>query len=227
MHSYRGEQFGMVCKEQCGPLLQQIAKIGVIETERCETKENFKKKAVEELEKAWIEKKMYGQYNRDLRKEVDRERTWWWLKKGDLKPETEVLLCAAQEQALRTNYVKFHIDRNVESPLCRLCGEKGEHITHLISECKKLAQKEYKRRHDNVASIVHWKLCGLYQLEKAEKWYEHQPNRVIESDNLKILWDFNIQCDHVIECQTPDIVVHDFKEGKGVQDHRHRSSRGL
>ena len=115
--------------------------IGVVETERCETKENFKKKAVEELEKAWIDKKMYGQYNRDLRKEEDRERTWWWLKKGDLKPETEALLCAAQEQALRTNYVKFHIDRNVESPLCRLCGEKGEHITHLISECKKLAQK--------------------------------------------------------------------------------------
>ena len=143
---------------------------------------------------SWIDKKMYGQYNRDLGKEVDRETTWWWLKKGDLKPETEALLCAAQEQAPRTNYVKFHIDRTVESPLCRLCGEKGKHITHLISECKKLAQKEYKRRHDNVARIVHWKLCGLCQLEKAEKWYEHQPNGVTESDNVKILWDFNIQC---------------------------------
>ncbi|CAB4027853.1 Hypothetical predicted protein [Paramuricea clavata] len=197
---------GWYVKNSVEPLLQQVAKTGVIETERCETKENFKKKAVEELEKAWIDKKMYGQYNRDLGKEVDREKTWW-LKKGDLKPETEALLCAAQEQALRTNYVKFHIDRTVESPLCRLCGEKGEHITHLISECKKLAQKEYKRRHDNVARIVHWKLCGLYQLEKAEKWYEHQPNGVIESDNVKILWDFNIQCDHAIECRRPDIVV--------------------
>ncbi|CAB4008758.1 Hypothetical predicted protein [Paramuricea clavata] len=132
-------------------------------------------KEKEELEKAWIDKKMYGQYNRDLGKEVDREKTWWWLKKGDLKPELEALLCAAQEQALRTNYVKFHIDRTVESPLCRLCGEKGEHKTHLI--------------------------------KKAEKWYEHQPNGVIESDNVKILWDFNIQCDHVIECRRPDIVV--------------------
>ncbi|CAB3978866.1 Hypothetical predicted protein [Paramuricea clavata] len=145
---------GWYVKNSVEPLLQQVAKTGVIETERCETKENFKKKAVEELEKAWIDKKMYGQYNRDLGKEVDREKTWWWLKKGDLKPETEALLCAAQEQALRTNYVKFHIDRTVESPLCRLCGEKGEHITHLISECKKLAQKEYKRRHDNVARIA-------------------------------------------------------------------------
>ena len=65
-----------------------------------------------------------------------------------------------------------------------------------------------------MARIVHWKLCGLYQLEKAEKWYEHQPNGVIESDNLKILWDFNIQCDHVIECQTPDIVVMVLKKEK-------------
>ncbi|CAB4031495.1 Hypothetical predicted protein, partial [Paramuricea clavata] len=112
-------------KNSVEPLLQQVAKTGVIETERCETKENFKKKAVEELEKAWIDKKMYGQYNRDL-------------------------------------------DRTVESPFCRVCGENGEHITHLISECKKLAQKEYKRRRNNVARIVHWKLCGLYQLEKAE-----------------------------------------------------------
>ena len=61
--------------------------------------------------------------------------------------------------------MKSHIDRTSESPLCRLCGEKGENITHLTSECKKLAQKEYKRRHDNVACIVHWKLRGLYKLE--------------------------------------------------------------
>ena len=91
---------------------------------------------------------------------MDMEKTWWWLKKGDLKPETEALLCAAQKQALWTNYVKFHII--FQFPLCRLCGEKGEHITHLTSECKKLAQKEYKKRHDNVIRIVHLKLCGLY-----------------------------------------------------------------
>ena len=58
-----------------------------------------------------------------------------------------------------------------------------------------------------MASIAHWKLCGLYQLERAEKWYEHQPNGVFESDEVKILWDFNIQCDSLIECRRPDIVV--------------------
>ena len=36
-----------------------------------------------------------------------------------------------------------------------MCGEKAETISHLVSECSKLAQKEYKKRHDNVVRYVH------------------------------------------------------------------------
>jgi len=64
-------------------------------------------------------------------------------------------LCAAQEQALRTNYVKHEIDKTSECPLCRMCGERGETVQHIICGCKKLAQREYKRKHDNVAKLVH------------------------------------------------------------------------
>ena len=28
-------------------------------------------------------------------------------------------------------------------------------INHILSECKMLAPKEYKRRHDNIARLVH------------------------------------------------------------------------
>ena len=35
-----------------------------------------------------------------------------------------------------------------------------ENVNHIVSGCKKLAQKEYKRRHDNVAKSVHWKLSA-------------------------------------------------------------------
>ena len=87
------------------------------------------------------------------------------MKKTDFKAETEALICAAQDQELRTNYINFNIDKIVESPLCRMCGEKGKSAGHLISGCKMLAQREYKRRHDNVARIVHWTLCGKYGLE--------------------------------------------------------------
>ena len=37
-------------------------------------------------------------------------------------------------------------------------GERGESIYHLTSECGKLAQGEYKQRHDDVAQYVHWQL---------------------------------------------------------------------
>ena len=69
---------------------------------------------------------------------------WTWLKKADLKSSTEALICAAQEQALRMNYANFNVDKSVESPLCIMCHEGGEGVTHVISECSKLAQKEYK-----------------------------------------------------------------------------------
>ena len=82
------------------------------------------------------------------------------------------LIFAAQEQALRTNHVKFNRDKSVDSPLCRLCGQKGETINHIIGECKCLAQKEYtQRRHDNIARLAQWKLCCKVWLEqKAKDW---------------------------------------------------------
>ena len=46
--------------------------------------------------------------------------------KGNLKGCTEALICSAQEQALRMNYVKFHIDKTGESPLSRMCKVENE-----------------------------------------------------------------------------------------------------
>ena len=105
---------------------------------------------------------------------------------SDLKVQTEATICAAQEQALRTNYTK---KKTSENPLCRMCGERGETVQHIICECKKLAQREYKRRHDTVAKLVHWKLCEKHNLERKEKWYEHCPEGVVEDDDVKLIWD--------------------------------------
>ena len=38
---------------------------------------------------------------------------------------------------------------------------------------------------------------------------QSQSEAVVESDDIKILWDFNIWCDRVIEARRPDIVVVD------------------
>ena len=73
---------------------------------------------------------------------------------SDLKVQTEAATCAGQEQASRTNYTKNKTDKTSENQLCRMCGERGETVQH-ICECKKLAQREYKRRHVTVAKLVH------------------------------------------------------------------------
>ena len=66
-------------------------------------------------------------------------------------------------------------------------GKTGKTINHIMSESSKLAQGEYKRRHDNVARMVHWKLCEKFNLEKSEEWYLHSPQTVSENVNHKLI----------------------------------------
>ena len=65
-----------------------------------------------------------------------------------MKRETESLTVAAQNQSIRTNLVKAKIDKSQGDSLCRKVDES---VDHIVSGCNKLAQKEYKRRYDNVA----------------------------------------------------------------------------
>jgi len=44
------------------------------------------------------------------------------------------------------------------------------------------------------------------------KWWNHEPPPVVENDQVKILWDFNIFCDHVISARRPDLTVVDKLE---------------
>ena len=95
-----------------------------------------------------------------------------------------------------------------------MCGEQGESVGHLISGYEILAQREYKRRHDNVAKIVHWTLCRRYGLERAAHWYDHDLKGMVESGEIEVLRHFKIQCDYHIECRKPDIVVVEKEEKK-------------
>ena len=52
-------------------------------------------------------------------------------------------------------------------------------------------------------------------LEHSEKWYEHAPEVAVEKEEIKALWDINIQCDDLIEARQPDPIVVDTKEQKG------------
>ena len=125
--------------------------IKIIDCEESKEKNAFKRD--NEHIARWTGKKMYGKFVREMPEQVDRERTWEWTSISDLKVETNTIIFAAQEQALRTKAVKFNIEKTRNNPLCRLCGEKDESVTCLICGCKVLAQKEYKMIHNSMVGL--------------------------------------------------------------------------
>ena len=189
-------------------LLNFVAKEKGLVKERIEGKEEYKRRVEKEKKDSFIAMKMHGQFERDT-KEIKTDESWNWLRRGELKRETESLILAAQEQGLNTNYVKKNVYGMDVSEKCRLCGKEIETAMHIASACSMLAQKEYKRRHDKVCSNLHWNLCKKYGIDVSEKWYQHKAETVVENERVKILWDFNVQCDRYIEPRRPDIIVID------------------
>ena len=126
--------------------------------------------------------------------------------------ETESLLTAAQNNAIRTNYIKARINKMQQNSKCRLCGDKDKTINHIIS---KSAQKVYKTRHDWVSKVIHGELCKKLKFDHTNKWYMHNPASVLENDTHKLLWDFGIQTDYLISARRPGlIIIIDKKEKK-------------
>ena len=154
----------------------------------------------------WKKKQFYGRFKR-LINSISLQKTWPWLRKGNLKIETESLLTAAHDNAIRTNHIKARIDKTQQNSECRLCGNGDKTINHIISECSKLAQKENKARHDWVGKVIHLEMCKKFKSDHTNKWYMHNPASVLENDTHKLLWDFNIQTDHLIPARRPDLII--------------------
>jgi hypothetical protein len=179
-----------------------------------ETAKQFKLRRRKERYQAWTQKELHGQYLKSLDENVCKELTFSWLTESDLKPGTEALIIAAQDQALNTNAHKSKILKlNVDSR-CRMCKQHDETVAHIVSGCQTLANDQYKKRHNHVAKRLHWTLCRRYGIETPEQWWKHDINNVIETNETKILWDFSIRTDRVIQAHKPDIVVVDKKTKK-------------
>ena len=101
------------------------------------------------------------------------------------KKETEGLILAAQEQALRRNSIKHSVDKTSETPLCSLCGESTETVWHIFSGCEKLAQNEYWKRQDMFAPRVNWEMCTKYGIEYTDKWYDLHPLTIVEIEKWR------------------------------------------
>ena len=128
-------------KKDCSML--QDKHLGTLKRQRRNTRSGER---MSESMQIWKDKVLHGQFMKQTEEEGGKER-WLWLSGTGIKRETELLIMAAQEQAIRTNVIKARIDRTQKESKCRMCGRADETINHLLSECSKMAQKEYKR-HD-------------------------------------------------------------------------------
>ena len=108
--------------------------------------------------------------------------------------------------------IKTMVDKSQNDPKCRICKQSNETISHIVSSCSKMAQKEYKRRHDNVATAIHWGLSGKCGFERKERSYDHVPGSVLENEDYKLLWDFSVRTDHEIGARRPDLVIIDKRD---------------
>ena len=85
----------------------------------------------EQRRERFVAKPLCDQFFRAMDKE---ERTWDWLRKGRLKKETEGLITAAQDQALRRNSIKHRIDKQDVAATCRMCGQREETVGLVVAE---------------------------------------------------------------------------------------------
>ena len=102
-------------------MLRIVGKKGTVKVDEAKDPKENKKSEKRELENKWKDKQMHGQLVRDMTG-VDWEKTWQWLRNGDLKEYTEAFDLQSTKTSLRANYVKFHIDKTSESHICRMCG---------------------------------------------------------------------------------------------------------
>ena len=112
----------------------------------------------------WEGKQFYGRFKR-LINNISHDKTWTLLRKGNFKRETKSLLIAAPDNAERTNHIKARIAKTQQNSKCRLWGDRDETLYHIKSECSKLAQREYKARHDWVGKVIHWEMCKKFKFD--------------------------------------------------------------
>ena len=61
-----------------------------------------------------------------------------------------------------------------------------------------------------------WKMCKRLILGTSEKWYNHQIRKVLETESVKIIWDFQIQTDQKVQHSKPEIKLYVTKKTKNA-----------
>jgi len=83
-------------------LLQGVRATDVIKSDGTVSQNELKRTLNNEKLNSWKDKRLCRQLVREMPETALAQETWKWLRMLDLKVQTVALICAAQEQTLRT-----------------------------------------------------------------------------------------------------------------------------
>ena len=62
--------------------------------------------------------------------------------------------------------------------------------------------------------MIHWETWKKFKSDHTNKCYLHNPASVLENGTHKLLWDFDIQTDHLVSARRPDLIIINKKKKK-------------
>ena len=84
-------------------------------------------------------------------------------------------------------------------------------VDHIVAGCSALAPIDYTDRHNRVASIIHWDICRHFGVPAKSRWYRHHHDRLVETNDITMMWDTVILTARKIVANRPDICFRNKK----------------
>ncbi|XP_029657681.1 uncharacterized protein LOC115231938 [Octopus sinensis] len=123
-----------------------------------------------------------------------------WLSNGNNGPRSEALYCLLQDRNL------FFASAD---SLCNHCKKSKKTVDHMATQCGKMLNSDYLRRHNEVVKCIHLNLCRMYGLKKARRLKGHSVQSTLSTGKVEIRVDSTILTETKVEYNKPDIFVHD------------------
>ena len=178
-------------------------------------KHTIKQACAERKSKTLSTMPLHGRYwSRLEENRLDKELTFMWLKSRTLKPSTEGMIMAAQDQSLKTKNYQYAIMKSIPrtDANCRLCKGSLETIDHIVSACPVLARTSYIERHNRIVKYVHFEMCKARDLPTGASRFDHQLKALVKSNQYRLYWEYSVPTDLKLSANRPDLLLVDDKE---------------
>lgn len=148
---------------------------------------------------------------------MDTAKSLGWHNNAKLATWTEKSLFDIREQivpvkAVVAKWMKAKNKHSTFSPICRHCGKEAETVDHISAGCEKLNFTDHKKRHDQLATLVHHAICKKSGAECDSRAWMHKPAMRTTVGANTIKWDPTVKTLRKTPHNRPDIIWEKGKE---------------